>query len=320
MVQQSLKKAPDDESELLSLPIVQGMIEVRSKLPTFETSIVTAFPPLTSLAEPAFLGSFSWAGINRRWRIIPRKDIRALFGFQLTPADIARDYIKAKYKRAGRISTAQYHATVKAPRHAPLYAAPQTLERAVYLDLKSAYWSILQIIGWDVDYFPNRFLGVNSTCADFPFWRDKMARNCIVSVGLTGFGKRWTGEKLEFAPKPNPLTNMVLWCAVQDVLNSVAADMVNAGAVYVHTDGYILPADKVRDGFRVLDEWGLIGSIRHEGECKVYAVGTYDIGGHKASRLNPTFGKPFDNIDRRWGGWLRPRFKRFADRVELILY
>lgn len=295
------------------------MLDVRETLPTSEPRIVDDFPKLSTVKTPIYLGAFSWAACLEKWRIIPAHYVTEVDRFKLTPADIARDYIRAKYPKKHKINTRQYQSTVAVHRAAPLYCVPCEIENAVYLDLKSAYWSILQVIGWDVDYSPFRFLGVNSTCQDFPFWKNKLARNCIVSVGLTGWGKKWTGEKLEFHRKSNPFVNLVLWSAVQDVLHSIAADMVDAGAVYVHTDGYIFPTDAMQNGLNVLASWGLVSHVRHVGNCRIFAVGTYEIGEHKIKTSLHRQGKPFSNIDGQYRVWLKPKFYHFAQKTRLIL-
>lgn len=307
------------ENETPVNPMLGKMQAVREAMPVYETRLVTEFPKLTDIHEPMFIGSFAWTAMFGRWKYIKRSYAIDLFNQYLTPADVARDYIRAKYEKPGRITSKQYLECVKNHRTAPLYAEPCKIDNAVYIDLKSAYWSILQVVGWDADYLPGRWLAINSSCADFPLWKNKMARNCIVSVGMTGDGKRWTGEKLEFQRKSNPLTNMVLYALVQDVLNSVASDMVAAGALYVHTDGYIFPMSKMEDGLSVLSEWGLVASVRHQGHCEIFAVGTYEIGDRACARAVHRQGEHFDNIDRSKRDWLKPRFSHFANRTKLIL-
>lgn len=295
------------------------MSDVRASMPQYEIRPVTEFPPLTTIKEPLFIGSFAWTAAMGRWKLVDINHAINAYGGTLTPADVARDYVRAKYGKPHRVTSGQYEATVKIHRFAPMFARVGEWGECSYLDLKSAYWSILQVIGWDVDYHPGRWLNVRSTCRDFPLWRNKMARNCLVSVGLVGQGKRWDGQKLTWVKKSNPLANLVLYAAVQDILHSVAYDMIQAGAVYVHTDGYILPKDRIGQGFDVLRSWGLVGSIRNEGPTTVYAAGTYTCGSHENARSISRMGKDFSNVIPDFRDWLKPRFKRFADRERLIL-
>lgn len=297
------------------------MSDVRAGLPHYETKRVDEWPSLTTITVPVWLGSFAWTATNDHWRIVQKSNIHAVYGgVALTPADIARDYIRAKYKKAGRITTGQYEATVKDHRCAPLYSKVGVYEDCAYVDLKSAYWSIVQVVGWDVDYHPNRFLGVRSNCRDFPFYKIKLARNCLVSCGLIGAIKRWDGTKLTFLNKRNPLVNLVLYALVQDVLHSVASDMIErAGAVYVHTDGYLVPRNRVHDAFGVLSEWGFVGSIKNEGQTTVYGIGTYACGSKENNRATSRMGKDFTNIRSEFASFLRPRFAKFSSRFPLIL-
>lgn len=296
------------------------MSDVRLTMPRYEVRLVDDFPPLRTIKDPLFLGSFAWTAAAARWKIVKRSGAINAYGESLlTPADVARDYVRAKYQKPHRVTSGQYEATVKVHRFAPMFAKVGEYGHCTYLDLKSAYWSILQVIGWDVDYHPNRWLNVRSDCQDFPLYKHKMARNCLVSVGLVGQGKRWDGEKLTFVRKSNPLANMVLYAAVQDILHSIAADMIAAGAIYVHTDGYIFPSERVGEGFDILKQWGLVGTVRNEGRTTIFAAGTYTCGTHENARAINRMGKDFNNVIPEFRKFLKPRFAKFAHKKQLIL-
>lgn len=299
-------------------PVLNAMREVREGKPDTVPVVVGEWPSLTELNEPAFIGSFSWSTSTTKRKIVLRPFANSIYAPLLTPADLARDYLEVKYPKRARISSRQYW-DMKNHRTAPLYATPGHLSFGYYVDLKAAYWSILQVIGWDVDYLPGRFLAVRSDVSDFPFPAYKLARNCLVSVGLPGKSTLWTGEKLVQQKRPNRLINLMLWSCVQDVLNSIAADMVDIGAVYVHTDGYILPEERLEDAFSILDEWGLPGSVRHAGEAKIYGAGLYEMDTHKAKRFHSRVPRITDTIDRSPRKWLKPRFSRLAERVVIKL-
>jgi len=262
------------QDDLMRVLVRAQMEELASERPQIKTDPVATFPSLYSIHDYTFIGSFAWTSQAGKWKIVASKNaLKTSVGWQ-TPAELARDYIKVKYKKPGRVTREQYDEFMR-KRAAPLLAIPGTYENSLYLDLKSAYWSILQVIGWDVDYYPGKWLGVKSDVRDFPYWKNKLSRNCLVSVGLTGMGKAWDGEKLVFHKKQNPYTNMMLWSCVQDVLNGVAYDMKRAGAVYAHTDGYIVEEKNYHSAMEVFDSWGLVGTVRSEGRHEVITVGTY---------------------------------------------
>lgn len=309
----------EEESEEADfLPIVLEMQAVRMEKPETTPVVVDKWPTLAEINEAMYVGSFSWTTSSTKRKIVLRPYASSIYAPLLTPADIARDFLAVKYPKRGRISSRQYW-DIKDHRSAPLYATPGYLSHGFYVDLKSAYWSILQVIGWDVQYLPGRFIASRSSVQDFPYPSNKLARNCLVSVGLPGKSTLWTGEKLVQQARPNKLINLVLWSAVQDVLNSIAADMIDIGAVYVHTDGYIIPASRIEDAFAVLDEWGLPGSIRLEGDAKIYGAGMYEMAGHQYNPVRLRRVIPIDKVDRTRRNWLRPRFSRLAENIVIKL-
>lgn len=307
-----------DERELMRGLALMDMRKIYDEAPKYAVQVLPDFPPLTQLQSVTFIGSFAWTCPAEDWKIIKSKNAISLFDGWLTPAEVARYYITARYGRPGRLTSQQYNEVMR-QRSAPLYAVPCEVDKAVYIDLKSAYWSILQVIGWDVDYMPGKWLAVKSSVQDFPLPKHKLARNCLVSTGLVGNSKMWDGSRLIFRAKRNPLTNMMLWAAVQDTLNCIADDMVRAGALYVHTDGYILRDQDAAAGIQVLNDWGLVGTVREEGKAKILGVGTYEIGSHRNARVGFKAGRKFSKIDARFKTFLKPRFTGFSSRVELIL-
>lgn len=279
------------------------------------------FPRLTSIHSPVIVGSFAYTCQELKIKWYKKAHVVMTGGGAETPGDIARDYLSLKFpNRVPKCTTLQYQLCVKEKVDAPLHCDPTHLESAVYLDLQAAYWQIVRTAGWDVDYCPNRWFGVGNTMLDFPFPDQKMARNCLVSVGRSeGFMSLWDGKcDIQYIKKPNHFINMVLWRLVCDVLNGVACDMIEVGAVYVYSDGYILPADHLPYALEVLAEWGLEGRIKHTGKAEVYAPGCYAIGDYQSipfqrfSRIQQ-FHKVYDPGKK----WLKERFQEFANKARL---
>lgn len=281
--------------------------------------LVNRFPELKELKAMTFLGSFSWTSkaTNERW--IMKDHAYNLGGGWCTPSDIARDYLEVKFgdKRL-RCNKLQWQEVVKKKKHQPIYANPCTLPNAYYLDLRSAYWQIIQIGGWDVDYMPSRYLSPRSDVYDFPVPEIKLARNCLVSMGLPNGVNVWIpdyGFQKRSPQKAN--VNLVLWGFVQDVLHGVASDMVKkAGAVYVNTDGYIIPNWAMPLADAVADSWGLCFGIKEQGMAEIRGAGDYDIGGHRSARLR-TIPRPFSYIKPRSLDWLRGKVKFWSKRINL---
>lgn len=307
-------------------PVLEAQAAMTDKMAEYENptanlqlTLLSSFPSLFSIAHPTFIGSFAWTSKAGGFKLMQERSAIATVSGYLTPADVARVYIHTKYEKPGRITSKQYR-EIMLHRQASLYAKPGIYPNASYIDLKSAYWSILQIIGWDVDYMPGRWIAKNSDNRDFPYWKNKLARNCLVSVGLTGEAKMWTGEKLVTHKKQNPYTNMMLWACVQDVLAGVAGDMVEAGAVYVHTDGYILPEGKKDTALDILASWGLVGEVRDEGNMDVIAAGTYSAPKKPDNRMGSKRRIYHNNLRPVDRAWLRKRILLLKEQTQLVLY
>ena len=301
---------------------LQAMNEIRrEKSDGMNIKIVTRFPPLSELKGMTFLGSFSWTSkaTNEKW--IMQSHAYELGAGYVTPSDIARDYIAVKFAGVRlRCNSRQWQEVVKERKSQPLFAAPCTLTKAYYIDLKSAYWQILQLGGWDVDYSPKRFLSPRSDVYDFPVPEIKLARNCLVSMGLPSGVNVWIPNVGFAHRKPQKASvNLILWGLVQDVLHGVAYDLLQcAGAVYINTDGYIIPDNRMSEASAVLDSWGLNWTIKHDGRAEVRGAGDYDIGGYTSKRVR-TVPRPFSYIRPRAIDWLRNKIKFWSKRINMNL-
>lgn len=293
----------------------------REKLEDMTVYIVDNFPPLESLTAMTYLGSFAWTSNASKQKWIKRKFAHNIGAGWVTPADIARDYLAVKFGgKHQRCNSRQWREVVNIKKHQPLYAEPCSLTKAYYIDMKSAYWQLLMLGGWDVEYSPKRFLSPRSDVYDFPCPEIKLARNSLVSMGLPSGANIWIPQKGFEQKKPyKPTVNLILWRFVQDCLHGVAFDMVGkAGAVYANTDGYIIPSDRLKDADRVSEDWGLSFTIRDEGKATVRSAGDYDIGGRMSRRLK-TVPRRHEYIVPVEIDWLRKRVKQFSYRIDLDL-
>lgn len=275
--------------------------------------LVDEFPPLHTLEALTFLGNWSWTTPATRQRLILKKVAIEYGAGYCTPSDLARDYLECKFPAwKGRCNTKQWHALVKAKKHQPLYALPCWGD-GHYLDLKSAYWQILQVGGWDIDYSPNRFIGINSAIWDFPFPEYKLARNCLVSMGLVGKLNTYDPKKGIQWKHKNVKVNLILWGFVQDVLHGIASDMLSIGARYINTDGYIVQTDSLDAAFEVSKLWGVNLVVKDSGWFNVRGVADYDIGFHKSKRRSKA--KEYRYLKPTQGTWLREQFKALSHRI-----
>lgn len=298
---------------------INEMIAVRqTKSEKRATVLLDRWFPLSELDESAIIGSFSITTPTKRYMLL--KDAFDYGAGHCTPADIARDYLTAKFgAKRRRITTAQYRNFHDLHRFAPMYARPCELESASYVDIKSAYWSILSRVGWDVDYLPDAFIRVRSDVSDFPFPDMKLARNCLVSVGIETVSnlKIWSDGQLSTRKAGNQFVNKSLWSFVMDVLNAIARQAVNLGAVYCYTDGYIIDTKRERDLIDLIHNWGLDARIKLTGQATIKAPASYRVGDYESKPFRRTWkDRPVDKITSFVNRtWLRDRFIRFYPKT-----
>ena len=254
--------------------IMSRLAEKQSKQ---EIEIVSKMPSLYDIQDYVMLGSFSWYHQQAKKRTLLRPFSMLFPEVVATPSDLVRSYLDIKYPklRAMRSQIAAW----RVPYSQPLYAQPHETESGVYLDLKSAYWSIIQVVGWDVDYFPGQWLGRGNPMHDFPYPDFKLTRNCLATAGLVNDRSVWDGYKQTYqnTKMGNAHINLGLWALLMDVLQCVAFDAVGAGAFYVHTDGYIADSRNIDRLQEAIAAWGLTSSIKAAGQTIVYGVGAFFV-------------------------------------------
>lgn len=280
----------------------------------WKTEVVEVLPEPEEVGELCIDGSFALCAMqsNRRW-LLASQAIATDEGPE-TPSKLARDYLMIKYGGSPRAKHAQIGALKWQQGAAPLFAAPCNFRFGWYVDIVSTYWAIMMAVGWDLDYWPNKWLSRGTPPHDFPFHSHKVARSCLVSAGMLSKTPMWSPKKGYFQLSTgNPLANLQLTRLIVDVLNCIAGPAVTAGAVYVNTDGYIVKdADALQKVVALIAEWGLTPGIKYSGAGAVYGAGVYSMAqGHKR-RVKP--GRiPYAKIQQRaYSGWLLENFSDYA--------
>lgn len=273
------------------------------------------FPDYRTFNDVTVLGAFSWVRKTAKIRYIHSRDIVEVFPeFPQMPTEVSRDYLNAtQIQSKVRIDNATYQQVMR-KRSAPRFANPGVLERCAYVDLRRAYFSILNVIGWGVSYHPGKWIGAGFDCSDFPLPEHSIARNSLVSSCITNERSEWDGiGAIHIRTGFNPLMNFPLWAAVMDVLNGIALDMVDLGAVYVHTDGYIFPENRVDSALNRIAEWGLEAQVKERGVTgAVWNSNEYRIGYHRTLTRSGKF-QIHDGIDHEINtAWLRPRIAKLS--------
>ena len=281
--------------------------------------VVDEFPPFEEMKERVIIGDFSMSALESKRRWIAEEVAMKPFDVWQTPTQIVRDYLTTKYIFPLKIRTNNAQA-VSIPRSAPLLAKVGYHGEGVYADIRSAYWQIVRAVGWDVEYFPNRFVCKQSDLEDMPEWLHscKPARASLVSLARPSNLSVWTGKDLIIERSFNPILNMRLVALVNDVLMSVAAEVKHfcTSVSYINTDGYILGMKDVRTFTAIMHDWGFDFRYKATGKVRVFGVGAYTVGKHKSHR--PMEGGAYDNITEIDFHWMRRNFSPFAMGSPLI--
>ena len=258
------------------------------------TSYVVEFDPPRP-EDVVIMGVYS-----RMWKTEQKRQVRSdkavtFNGYKDSPTSHARDYLRSCY--TPRLAKRNQAEILRAKRM-PLYSHPCILLDAAYVDIKSAWFSILSLVGWDCDYFPGRWFAKGSPPVDFPLQSNKVARSSLVSLARSSHVPVWRNGGTKLEKIFNPCENPHIFGIIADVLNAIAAAAVDYyGAVYVATDGFILPAARVESFQAFISSWGLASSIKGAGDGFVFGPGSYYVGAMRTIHLHQS-PRVLDAIDR----------------------
>jgi hypothetical protein len=290
---------------------MNALLDERRK--RYKTSVLDRFPPITSVKEMTYVASYTWSLSVRKARWLAESTVIEPFGYPQTAGEIARDYLTVKFPKRLRAREAQRQ-LITLHRAPPLFAMPRAFQNMAMVDLKSAYWSILNIVGWDVDYWPGVFLHPGTTPFDYPGEPYKTARVALVTAGLSCRSLIWTGEQFKTQNMRNQHINYGIWSVVQDTLHACAQVAIRHQAIYVHTDGYIVPMTEVKPLINDLfAECRLVARVKNYGAGEVYGIGCYDIGGKKTARKMLRGSLGFTNLSSDSFDWLKGELCKVYD-------
>jgi hypothetical protein len=261
-------------------------------------------PPPEWIAETCIVGTYSIVTFSTRRRFIHLPSAIPVNGVVETPPTIARDYLTIVYKK----SPPAKHEQVNRLRHhlypPPLLVRPGFSDEGWYLDVRRCYWSIMNAFGWNVDYFPGRWLAVGRPPNDFPFPDEVVARNSLVSSCRVSEFDLWTPEGEKRVSRGNHLLNYQLLGFIADALHSIASIAKKAGAVYIGTDGYVLTTVAALNTVsQAIADFGLSSAVKAHGKTDIRAPGDYRVG-RKRTRVFSNQDTPYSNIrevpERKW--------------------
>lgn len=270
-------------------------------------------PYLEDIKEKAVLGSFSIT--TQQTKYVQEQNLIGIDGQFDTVPSVCRDWIDLSYGKSIPYADAETRAAcaVSIASFKPQLARPGVYSDMAMVDLKSAYWSIIKVLGYTCTYRPNKSLsgGERMGQDEWLFGANKTARAMLIATALKGGLWLWDGKGgIKYQAKPNYLQQDMLVACVYDVLHAIAAECKDL-FVYYNVDGGIMHSSHVPIWEEACESWGIRTAIKAQGYALVRSIGSYSIGrletaGRKA-RL-----KEFDNFKPR-NEWLRVRFKKLAE-------
>lgn len=291
-----LNKKPFDPTD----PAYVSRIEKRLKY----TVLVDAFTEPEE-KDVVILGSCSRTWRNKKYREVKRNRADIVEGRVDSPIAHARDYLLYCYSR--RPAKYDQRITLK-KKSMPLHVYPCVLEDAAYVDISSAWWSIMNVSGWDTEYWPGEWFGPGSPPDDFPLPSNKVARSSLVTIARSNTIPVWREGKIHQERVYNRTENLHIWGLVADVLQTVARTAVTVfGARYCNTDGYILPRSNAALLQEYIEGLNLHSRVKWTGPCIVVGAGCYFNPTHSTVR-QCQFGET-SNLDFSTNAeWLIQRF------------
>jgi hypothetical protein len=237
------------------------------------------------------------------------------------PSEIARAHLEGAYAvwrppyQKGLLSLLERAS-------APYYAVVGRYPDMAYVDLKAAYY-VLYTRWWGLEYWPMRYLTAPRTVIRWEeeLATNKLARNALYGL-LRGTRKVAYTKGRAFSHPVHQYVYPQVALAVLHTLHAIAHEVAEQwGAVYVHTDGYIVPANVAPYLVAWLGEvWGLEARIDAIGDADIRGVGIYAVG-RKASipYIQGVRGRDADRIDRSVLEWLKPRYAWYTKLVKEVM-
>lgn len=176
---------------------------------------------------------------------------------------------------------------MKIETHPPRYARPGRYQDCVYIDLSSAYPTIMAFF-YPCKYNRHRYLTLAWEDAKEKLETiqqvDKRARVSAFGIAITNRATILdnTTKNIQFRTVKtlNKLANGDIQKLAYDYLQAIASLIVETcQPVYIHTDGYIIPWDNLGKLEEILGEyWIGKWKIKARGEADIRTAGSYRVG------------------------------------------
>ena len=303
---------------------IRGLLSIRSskRKAQYETINVISnidFPKLEEIDEPAIIGTYSMTLLKTKKRFIVWPSCLKITrqGEDVDTATcLSRDYLKETYF-APRVKHEQVE--LISGQFMPIFVKPTVFDYGYYIDVKSAWWSIMNLCGWNVDYWPGKWLLNGRPPRDYPYPLSKLGRSALVSVAQSYMIEIYDPKTKQKIKKIsfNSHLNYHIYATIAHVLSGIGIMAASLGCVYVNADGMIAPNEDIAvETMKMIDEWKLPYTTKGAGRGWVKAIGCYRVG-DLATRRNDIIPHPLSKftIEPEYLRWFFPKWKKMSDRV-----
>lgn len=160
-----------------------------------------------------------------------------------------------------------------------------------YLDIRGAYKQFYQYL-YLHSWFPYREqkYPLYELAQEFNNKSDqkyKVVRNAIVGITRSTRNKYVCRDKVWYVTKRNKFLSPTLWAQLQGLLNQIACDMIELGAIWINTDGYAFTSVKQYEkAINYFDERGIEVGDKGTGKGFINGLTSVHIPGVKETDNN----------------------------------
>jgi hypothetical protein len=265
------------------------------KRPDPITVICDKLPPPRLLPNGTIYGMYSCTTPDR-YRFVRFDALKEWEGVKDTETAFTRKYLSSlPAARARKSQRAGFDAT-----RPPLYVSPGPVRDGVYIDLKSAFPSIYQRVGWDVEYLRDKYIFSRDIPLKWPYpesW--KVGRSYVISGARPTTHSIFISDgSLRSRLSWNKFSNPCLVACVYDTLASVARLAVTCfGCRYWNVDGGIMPAVFSGPFVEICAFMGLVARVKHRGDSFIFSSSEWYCG----DKLTQRFAGKTHTILKVWG-------------------
>jgi hypothetical protein len=282
--------------------------------------------PLIAYYEPEFKdlpnGTIfgTWAlSVPGKVRFMLAKNVELAQG--VLPGDVTRAWLRDEYtlpvkRRKQQIEASHYPA--------PLLAERGVWRQCAYVDIRSAYATILHL-GYDLEYMRGRYIAGEPRPLPMQIKNNKFCYAIAVAMANTKVSSiQIKGNDGIFSNKTfNVFSNPCLFNLALDTLSAIyseVCEVMGAHVHYVNTDGCIVDIGFEGHVLDIIRSWGFSARIKHQGQTEIRGVGSYICGTFSTKRFEKhamDYRSPMCTSDER--KWLKKRWNKWITYFERML-